>query len=331
MAPKKQLKGIVLAGGAGSRMYPETRFNSKQFLSVNHKPMLYYPLCTMMDYGCREILIISTPVDLPRIESNFGTGAQWGIHLNYVVQPEPKGLAQAFTLGRDFIGNDDVIMILGDNIFHSPDGHIASRQQVDKNRRAGKATIFGYQVTDPERFGVAEFAKDQKTVISLEEKPAAPKSNYAVVGLYAYPNDVVDRVTDLKPSKRGEYEITGLNEFYLQDKKLCAIKLPTAHYAIDPENPKSSNTLISEHINNVITDPTNNFWLDAGTPDSIDHASYFVKQMQNFNGIGLGYIEQAAFRNGFINRTEYFKLIDAMPKCDYRDYLQHNFLRGNGK
>ena len=294
------MKGIILAGGSGSRLYPMTQSISKQLIPVYDKPMIYYPLSTLMLFGISEILIISTPRDLPMIQSMFGDGSRLGLRLDYKVQEEPNGIAQAFTLGEEFIKrkdnpNDeeqDVCLILGDNIFYMGDQYHSFKKEVKQNE--GKnATIFAYHVKDPQRFGVVEFDKDHKA-ISIEEKPANPKSNYALVGLYFYPSDVVEKAKNLKPSARGEYEITDINSMYLEEGRL-----------------------------NVVPMRRGNAWLDAGTPDSLMSASSFVQIIEHRQGLKIACIEEIAYRRGFINDTQMLNIINELKDgCTYKTYLQ---------
>lgn len=287
------MKGIILAGGSGSRLYPLTKTTSKQLLPVYDKPMIYYPLATLMLFGIREILIISTPQDTPNIERLFGNGSHLGLDLHYKVQPEPKGLAQAFTLGEEFIGDDDVCLILGDNIFYMGDQLHYFREEVARNVGG---TVFGYHVSDPERFGVVEFDKNHKAV-SIEEKPKQPKSNYAVVGLYFYKSDVVEKAKKLKPSARGELEITDLNREYLEEGRL-----------------------------NVVTMRRGNAWLDAGTPQSLLDASNFIGIIEKRQDLKIACIEEIAYRRGFINDEQMLELINSLKDgVDYKEYLKRVF------
>ncbi len=284
------MKGIILAGGSGSRLYPLTNVISKQLLPVYDKPMIYYPLSTLMLFGIREILIISTPQDTPNIQKLFGNGAHLGLKLSYKVQPEPKGIAQAFTLGADFIGNDDVCLILGDNIFYMGEQIKLFKQEVENNKGG---TVFGYHVSDPKRFGVVEFDKNFKA-ISIEEKPQQPKSNYAVVGLYFYKSDVVEKARNLKPSARGELEITDLNKMYLEEGRL-----------------------------NVVPMKRGNAWLDAGTPQSLLEASNFIGIIEKRQDLKIACIEEIAYRRGFISADQLKQLIDELKDgVDYKDYLK---------
>lgn len=284
------MKGIILAGGSGTRLYPLTKITSKQLLPVYDKPMIYYPLSTLMLFGIKEILIISTPKDTPNIQELFGNGERLGLTIQYAVQNEPKGIAQAFTIGADFIKNDDVCLILGDNIFYMGDQFHFFRQEVEQNQ--GKcATIFAYHVSDPERFGVVEFDENLKAV-SIEEKPKQPKSNYASVGLYFYPADVVEKAKNLKPSARGELEITDLNTLYLQEGRL-----------------------------NVVPMKRGNAWLDAGTPESLMESGAFIHIIEKRQGLKIACIEEIAYRRGFISDTQMKSLIDELKDGDYKRYL----------
>ncbi len=284
------MKGILLAGGSGSRLYPLTKTTSKQLLPVYDKPMIYYPLSTLMLFGIREILIISTPQDTPNIEKLFGDGHSLGLEISYKVQQEPKGIAEAFIIGEEFIGQDDVCLILGDNIFYMGDQLQNFRDEIQKNNGG---TVFGYHVSDPERFGVVEFDKNHK-VISIEEKPLRPKSNYAVVGLYFYKADVVEKAKRLKPSKRGELEITDLNSAYLEEGRL-----------------------------NVVTMKRGNAWLDAGTPQSLLEASNFIGIIEKRQDLKIACIEEIAYRRGFIDDGQMREIINSLkPGVEYRDYLQ---------
>lgn len=285
------MKGIVLAGGSGTRLYPLTKMMSKQLLPVYDKPMIYYPLSTLMLFGIKDILIISTPMDTPNIMGLFGDGKRLGLNLEYAVQNAPNGIAEAFLVGKDFVGDDDVALILGDNIFYMGDQFHYFQEEIKKNE--GKnATIFAYHVSDPERFGVVEFDENLRAV-SIEEKPAKPKSNYVSVGLYFYPNDVVSKAAALKPSARGELEITDLNNMYLQEGRL-----------------------------NVVPMKRGNAWLDAGTPDSLMDSSQFVQIIEKRQGLKIACIEEIAYRRGFINNEDMQKLIDELKESSYKKYLQ---------
>ena len=284
------MKGIILAGGSGSRLYPLTTVISKQLLPVYDKPMIYYPLSTLMLFGIKEILIISTPQDTPNIEKLFGDGSRLGLKLEYRIQKEPKGIAQAFTIGADFIGNDDVCLILGDNIFYMGEQFKLFRDEISKNTGG---TVFGYHVSDPERFGVVEFDKNFHAV-SIEEKPQNPKSNYAVVGLYFYKSDVVEKACQLKPSARGELEITDLNRMYLEEGRL-----------------------------NVVPMKRGNAWLDAGTPQSLLEASNFIGIIEKRQDLKIACIEEIAYRKGFIDDKQLLKIINELKDgVDYKDYLK---------
>lgn len=291
------MKGIILAGGAGTRLYPLTMVTSKQLLPVYDKPMIYYPLSTLMLAGIREILIISTPHDLPNFEKLLGDGSQFGLKLSYKVQPSPDGLAQAFVLGEEFIGNDSVAMVLGDNIFYGSGFSQYLRNAVEKAENGG-ASIFGYFVTDPERFGIVEFDSNGK-VISVEEKPEKPKSNYCITGLYFYDNSVVSKAKNLKPSKRGEYEITDLNRLYLDENHLH-VQLLGRGYA----------------------------WLDTGTMDSLVDAADFVRTLEKRQGLKISAIEEIAYNKGWITKNE---LIDAAKRYGKSPYGQHLMNVAEGK
>ena len=286
------MKGIVLAGGAGTRLYPLTMVTSKQLLPVYDKPMIYYPLSTLMLAGIRDILVISTPTDLPNFERLLGDGSQFGIHLSYKVQPSPDGLAQAFLLGEEFIGDDCCAMVLGDNIFYGS-GFRARLKQAAADAQQGRASIFGYYVNDPERFGIVEFDENGK-VISVEEKPQHPKSNYCITGLYFYDNRVVDMAKRVKPSARGELEITDLNRFYLEDGTLN-VQLLSRGYA----------------------------WLDTGTMDSLVDAADFVRTIETRQGSQIAALEEIAFTEGWIDRETLLQSAHRYGKSPYGQHLMH--------
>jgi len=286
------MKSIILAGGSGTRLYPVTIPVCKQLLPIYDKPMIYYPLSTLMLAGIREILIISTPQDTPRFEQLFGTGEQFGIKLSYKVQPKPEGLAQAFIIGKDFIGNDSVCLILGDNIFYGHGLTELLQRSVKKVEKSGGGVVFGYKVNDPERYGVIEFDNTGKA-ISIEEKPKHPKSNYAVVGLYFYDNEVVDIAHNVKPSWRGELEITSVNQEYLNRGKLAV-----------------------EHMGRGFA------WLDTGTFDSLIEASKFVKVIEDRTGLKIGCIEEIAYHNGWISKEQLLAMANGLSKNSYGEYLR---------
>ena len=283
------MKGIILAGGSGTRLYPLTQVTSKQLLPIFDKPMIYYPMSILMSAGIREILIISTPEDTPRFEELLGDGHQFGVELSYCVQEKPDGLAQAFVLGEDFIGDDSVAMILGDNIFH---GHGLTKRLRQAAAREHGATVFGYYVEDPERFGVVEFDETGK-VVSLEEKPKEPKSNYAVTGLYFYDNKVVDYAKNLKPSARGEYEITDLNQRYLEEGELQVCLLGDGFT-----------------------------WLDTGTHESLVDATSFVKTVEEHQHRKIACLEEIAYDNGWIGRDELEKIYEKYKNNQYGAYIR---------
>lgn len=286
------MKGIILAGGAGTRLHPITRVISKQLLPVYDKPMIYYPLSVLMLSGIRDILIISTPHDLPSFRNLFGDGSQLGLNLSYAEQPHPEGLAQAFIIGADFIGDDNVCMVLGDNLFYGAGLQGLLENTVKSVEQEGKAVVFGYYVEDPHRYGVAEI-DSMGNVLSIEEKPQDPKSNYAVTGLYFYPNSVVEVAKTIKPSHRGELEITSVNQHYLQQKQL-RLQLMSRGYA----------------------------WLDTGTHEALAEATEFVKVIENRTSLKIACIEEIAFRMGFINKETFNKNIDELGKSSYGDYLR---------
>ena len=286
------MKGIILAGGAGTRLYPLTMVTSKQLLPVYDKPMIYYPLSTLMLAGIRDILIISTPEDTPRFEHLLGNGSQFGVNLSYVVQPSPDGLAQAFLLGEDFIGDDECAMILGDNIFYG--GGLGDKlRRAVKNAEEGRATIFGYYVNDPERFGIMELGEDGK-ILSVEEKPQKPKSNYCITGLYFYPKGVSKKAKMVKPSARGELEITSLNDIYLKEETLNGVVLGRGFA-----------------------------WLDTGTMDSLVEAAEFVQMIEKRQGVKISAPEEIAFRNGWIDTETLMKSAEKYGKSPYGQHLKN--------
>ena len=291
------MKGIILAGGSGTRLYPLTMVTSKQLLPIYDKPMIYYPLSTLMLAGIKDILIISTPQDTPRFKELLGDGSRYGINLSYAVQPSPDGLAQAFIIGEEFIGNDDVCMVLGDNIFYG-NGFKKNLKTAVDNVANGRSTVFGYYVPDPERFGVVEFDSTGKA-ISIEEKPKEPKSNYAVVGLYFYTNDVVKISKTIKPSARGELEITTVNQEYLAKDKL-----------------------------DVVTFGRGFTWLDTGTHESLAEATAFVKMIEEHQGLKISCLEEIAYTNGWISKEDLLKTAEPMKK---NQYGQHLINVANGK
>ena len=286
------MKGIILAGGSGTRLYPLTMVTSKQLLPVYDKPMIYYPMSVLMNAGIRDILIISTPQDTPRFEELFGDGHQFGIHLTYAVQPSPDGLAQAFIIGEEFIGNSSVAMILGDNIFAGHGLKKRLKAAVNNAESGAGATVFGYYVDDPERFGIVEFNEEGKA-ISIEEKPQVPKSNYCVTGLYFYDNRVVNYAKELKPSARGELEITDLNRIYLEQGDLNV-----------------------ELLGQGFT------WLDTGTHESLVDATNFVKTMESHQHRKIGCLEEIAYLNGWISKEEVMKVYEVLKKNQYGQYLK---------
>ena len=285
------MKGIVLAGGSGTRLYPITKGVSKQLLPIFDKPMIYYPISVLMLAGIREILIISTPFDLPSFKRLLGNGSDYGVHFEYAEQPSPDGLAQAFIIGEKFIGNDSVCLILGDNIFYGQSFTRMLKEAVRTAEEENKATVFGYWVNDPERYGVAEF-DNQDNVLSIEEKPAQPKSNYAVVGLYFYPNKVVNIAKNIKPSARGELEITTVNQYFLSEKEL-KVQLLGRGFA----------------------------WLDTGTHDSLSEASTFIEVIEKRQGLKVACLEGIALRKGWIDANKMYELAKPMMKNQYGQYL----------
>ncbi len=285
------MKGIVLAGGSGTRLYPITKGVSKQMLPVFDKPMVYYPISTLMLAGIRDILIISTPRDLPMFRELLGDGSDYGVNFTYAVQPSPDGLAQAFIIGREFIGDDSACLVLGDNIFHGAGFSGILKDAVKTAETEGKATVFGYRVDDPERYGVAEFDHDGNC-LSIEEKPEHPKSNYAVVGLYFYPNKVVNVAADIKPSARGELEITTVNQEFLKDGELKVQTLPRGFA-----------------------------WLDTGTHDSLAEASIYVEVLEKRQGLKIACLEGIAYRQGWISKERMIELAQPMLKNQYGQYL----------
>lgn len=285
------MKGIVLAGGSGTRLYPITKGVSKQLLPIFDKPMVYYPISVLMLAGIREILIISTPYDLPSFKRLLGDGSDYGVHFEYAEQPSPDGLAQAFLIGEKFIGNDSVCLVLGDNIFHGNGFTVMLRDAVRMAEEEQKATVFGYWVSDPERYGVAEF-DDKGNCLSIEEKPESPKSNYAVVGLYFYPNKVVDVAKHIKPSARGELEITTVNQSFLEDGEL---KVQTLGRGFA--------------------------WLDTGTHDSLSEASTYIEVLEKRQGLKVGCLEGIAYRQGWITEERMQEIARPMLKNQYGQYL----------
>jgi glucose-1-phosphate thymidylyltransferase len=285
------MKGIILAGGSGSRLYPLTKVISKQLLPVYDKPMIYYPLSTLMLSGINEILIISTPTDISLYERLFDDGSHLGLKISYKVQPNPDGLAQAFILGEEFIGEDNVALVLGDNIFYGTGFIELLKKSVKTVTDQNKAVVFGYEVKDPNRYGVVSFNKN-KEVVSIEEKPVIPKSNYAVAGLYYYTNDVIEIAKNVKPSKRGELEITSVNNAYLNEKKLN-VELMGRGFA----------------------------WLDTGTIDAINNASNFIRTIEERQGLKVACLEEIAYQNNFINKNQLDDIIKKLPN-DYANYLR---------
>lgn len=285
------MKGIILAGGSGTRLYPLTKGTSKQLLPINDKPMIYYPLSVLMLAGIKEILIISTPIDLPRFEQLLGNGSDIGMQLSYKEQPSPDGLAQAFIIGEEFIGNDDVCLVLGDNIFYGHGFTELLAKSVKNVKEEQKATVFGYYVQDPERYGVVAFDK-KGNALSIEEKPTKPKSNFAVVGLYFYPNSVIEIAKNVKPSHRGELEITTVNQDYLQQENL-KVELMGRGFA----------------------------WLDTGTHESLLEASNYIQAIENRQGLKVACLEEIAFDMGYISRAQLVALAEPLKKNGYGQYL----------
>ncbi len=292
------MKGIILAGGSGTRLYPITKGVSKQLVPIYDKPMIYYPLSVLMLAGIREVLIISTPHDLPRFEELLGNGSDLGMQFSYIEQPSPDGLAQAFILGEEFIANDDVCLVLGDNIFYGHGLTELLAQSVKNVQEEKKATVFGYYVNDPQRYGVVEFDKEHRA-ISIEEKPKKPKSNYAVVGLYFYPNDVVQKAKEVRPSARGELEITTLNEMYLKSSRL-KVELMGRGYA----------------------------WLDTGTHESLLEAGQFIEVIEKRQGLKVACIEDIAYEMGYISKEKLLELAEPLKKNQYGQYLINKANRG---
>ena len=285
------MKGIILAGGSGTRLYPITKGISKQLIPIFDKPMIYYPISVLMLADIRDILIISTPTDLPLFKRLLGDGSEIGVHFDYAEQPYPGGLAQAFIIGDEFIGKDDVCLVLGDNIFHGAGFTTLLHDSVNNAEKKNMATVFGYYVNDPERYGVAEFDTNRKC-LSIEEKPEHPKSNYAVVGLYFYPNDVVDVAKRIKPSKRGELEITTVNQEYLSQDRLMVQTLQRGFA-----------------------------WLDTGTHDSLSEASTFIEVIEKRQGLKIACLEEIAFKKGWISKESLYATAQPMAKNSYGQYL----------
>ena len=285
------MKGIILAGGSGTRLYPITKGISKQLIPIFDKPMIYYPISVLMLADIRDIMIISTPTDLPLFKRLLGDGSEIGVHFEYAEQPYPGGLAQAFIIGDEFIGKDDVCLVLGDNIFHGAGFTTLLHDSVNNAEKKNMATVFGYYVNDPERYGVAEFDTNGKC-LSIEEKPEHPKSNYAVVGLYFYPNDVVDVAKRIKPSKRGEFEITTVNQEYLSQDRLMVQTLQRGFA-----------------------------WLDTGTHDSLSEASTFIEVIEKRQGLKIACLEEIAFKKGWISKESLYATAQPMAKNSYGQYL----------
>lgn len=297
------MKGIILAGGSGTRLYPITKGVSKQLVPIYDKPMIYYPLSVLMLAGIKEVLIISTPHDLPRFEELLGDGSDLGMKFSYVVQPSPDGLAQAFLLGEEFLDGDDACLVLGDNIFYGHGLTTMLANSIKNAKEENKATVFGYYVSDPERYGVAEF-NENGDVTSIEEKPTKPKSNYAVIGLYFYPNDVVEKAKNVKPSHRGELEITTLNQDYLSENRL-KVELMGRGYA----------------------------WLDTGTHESLLEASSFIQTIENRQSLKVACLEEIAYEMGYISKEQLLALAEPLKKNQYGQYLikRANQPRGMGR
>ena len=286
------MKGIVLAGGSGTRLYPITKGISKQLLPIYDKTMIYYPISVLMTAGIRDILIISTPDDIGGFKRLLGDGSDYGVKFSYEIQERPEGLAQAFIIGKEFIGDSDVCLVLGDNIFHGPGFHKCLKPAVTRAKNENRATVFGYYVNDPERYGVAEFDEESGMCISIEEKPKNPKSNYAVVGLYFYPNDVVKLATEVKPSARGELEITTLNQMYLSEKRLNVELLPEGFA-----------------------------WLDTGTYDSLNEAACYVEVIEKRQGLQIACLEEIAYKKKWISKSTLENIISRLGKNKYAEYL----------
>ena len=286
------MKGIVLAGGSGTRLYPITKGISKQLLPIYDKPMIYYHISVLMTAGIRDILIISTPDDICGFKRLLGDGSDYGVNFSYEIQERPEGLAQAFIIGKQFIGDSDVCLVLGDNIFHGPGFNKCLKTAVNRAKNENRATVFGYYVNDPERYGVAEFDEDSGLCISIEEKPKYPKSNYAVVGLYFYPNDVIKLATEVKPSARGELEITTLNQMYLSEKRLNVELLPEGFA-----------------------------WLDTGTYDSLNEAACYVEAIEKRQGLQIACLEEIAYKKKWISKYILEHIISRLGKNKYAEYL----------
>ena len=286
------MKGIILAGGSGTRLYPITKGISRQLLPIYDKPMIYYPISVLMTAGIRDILIISTPDDIGGFKRLLGDGSDYGVNFSYEIQERPEGLAQAFIIGKEFIGDSDVCLVLGDNIFHGPGFYKCLKPAVTRAKNENRATVFGYYVNDPERYGVAEFDEERGMCISIEEKPKNPKSNYALVGLYFYPNDVVKLATEVKPSARGELEITTLNQMYLSEKRLNVELLPEGFA-----------------------------WLDTGTYDSLNEAACYVEAIEKRQGLQIACLEEIAYKKKWISKTTLENIISRLGKNKYAEYL----------